>query len=135
MKISLLLIVAMCLVAFAYAAKPKFDFNKENGCTAERHGWSHDAHEEVCEKTCTRFNKKCICFWDEKKEVGTCYKSKKFRKLNAALENAKKEAEYADSDEGKAEAKAKKEADEKWYEQDIKGDKRRKKELYDAMHN
>ena len=50
MKISLLLIVAMCLVAFAYAAKPKFDFNKENGCTAERHGWINDAHEEVCEK-------------------------------------------------------------------------------------
>ena len=130
MKISLLLIVAMCLVAFAYAAKPKFDFNKENGCTAERHGWGHDAHEEVCEKTCTRFNKKCICFWDEKKEVGKCYKSKKFKKLNAALENAKKEAEYADSDEGKAAAKAKQEAINKGYEEENKADRRRKRELH-----
>lgn len=134
MKISLLLIVAMCLVAFAYAAKPKFDFNKENGCTAERHGWSHDAHEEVCEKTCTTFNKKCICFWDEKHEVGKCFTSKKFKKLNTALEKAKKAAEYAASPEGKAAAKAREESNKKGWEEDNKADKRRRDELWEAMH-
>ena len=40
MKTSLLLIAALCLVAFACAGRPKFKGN--NGYTAERHGWHHN---------------------------------------------------------------------------------------------
>lgn len=127
MKTSLLLIAALCLVAFACAGRPKFKGN--NGCTAERHGWHHESHEEVCRAKCN-FLKRCICFWDEDKEIGKCLESEKFRKKNAALEKAKKEAEYADSDEGKAAAKAKQEAINKGYEEENKADRRRKRELH-----
>ena len=131
MKTSLLLIVALCLVAFACAGKPKFKGN--NGCTAERHGWHHESHEEVCQRGCSFHGKRCICFWNEDKGRGRCLESGKFRKKNAALQKAKAEAEYADSDEGKAAAKAKKEEIRKGYEEDNKADRRRKRELYETM--
>jgi hypothetical protein len=102
------------------------------GLPAQAKATRHKAainNSEVFRARCN-FNKRCICFWDEDKEIGKCLESEKFRKKNAALEKAKKEAEYADSDEGKAAAKAKQEAINKGYEEENKADRRRKRELH-----
>jgi len=107
MKTSLLLIVGLCLAAFAQAERirgPAKKMRRDRSCTKELHGHEHDEEEQpdLCRKGCQFGQHDCVCFF---KKRGYCVDHKTYVRKNRELEAAEKEAAEKETDEYKEKEK------------------------------
>ena len=128
MKTTLLLIVVLCLAAFAQAERIR---GISKSCTEELHGHEHDEeHPDLCKRGCSFGGDHCVCFFNKGK--GRCVNHKTYVKKNRVLMAAAKKAAYEQTDEFKEKEKKRIEREHAAYQRSKEEDSKVK---YRIFHN